>query len=66
MTYATGDLNHDGHVDCTDVAIVKAALGKKTGQAGFDARADVNGDGVVDVRDLALVTQQLPTGTVCK
>ena len=27
VTYATGDLNHDG-VDCADVAIVKAAAAK--------------------------------------
>jgi Dockerin type I domain/Divergent InlB B-repeat domain len=66
VTYATGDLNRDGRVDCTDVAIVKAALGKRSGQAGFDARADVNGDGVVDVRDLSLVSQQLPVGSTCQ
>jgi virginiamycin B lyase len=61
----SADVNGDGKVDCTDVAIVKAALGKKTGQAGFDARADVNHDGIIDVRDLAIVTQALSAGTVC-
>jgi hypothetical protein len=61
-----GDLNHDGLVNCADIAIVKASFGKKTGDPGFDPRADVNGDGVVDIRDLAIVSQFLPAGTVCK
>ena len=60
-----GDLNGDGAVMCTDLAIVKASFGKRTGQAGFDARADVNTDGVVDVRDLSFVARQIPSGTKC-
>ncbi len=60
-----GDLNNDGKVDCADMAIVKASFGKKTGQAGFDARADVNGDGIVNVLDLSIVARQLPLGTTC-
>jgi hypothetical protein len=61
----SGDVNGDGKIDCTDVAIVKASLGKRSGQTGFDARADLNRDGIVDVRDLAIVAQQLPNGTKC-
>jgi hypothetical protein len=61
----TGDANGDNTVDCADLAIVKASLGKRTGQAGFDARADLTGDGLVDARDLAYVSQRLPKGTVC-
>jgi hypothetical protein len=61
----TGDLDGNGAVDCTDVSIVRAALGQRTGQPGFDARADINGDGIVDVRDLAFVSQRLTTGTSC-
>ena len=61
----TGDANGDGMVDCADLAIVKASMGKRTGQAGFDARADLTGDGLVDARDLAYVSQRLPKGTVC-
>jgi hypothetical protein len=57
-----GDVNGDGKIDCTDIAIVKASLGKKT---GFDPRVDLNKDGVVDVRDLAIVAQKLPAGTKC-
>lgn len=60
-----GDVNSDGAVNCADLAIVKAAFGKRTGQPGFDARADVNGDGVVDIRDLSFVSQKLPAGTSC-
>jgi hypothetical protein len=60
-----GDVNGDGQVNCVDIEIVKASFGKKTGQAGFDARADVNHDGVVNVLDLAIVSQKLIPGTKC-
>lgn len=61
----TGDLDGSGAVDCADVAIVRAAFGKRPGDPGFDARADVNGDGIVNVRDLAYVSQRLVPGTSC-
>ncbi len=61
-----GDTTGDGVVDCSDLAIVKASFGTKTGQAGFDPRADLNGDGVVNVIDLATVSKQLPAGTKCQ
>ena len=48
-----GDLNGDGVVNCADLAIIKAALGTKVGDSGFDIRADVNGDGVVNAKDVA-------------
>ena len=60
-----GDANGDGVIDCTDVALVRGKLGKRTGQAGYDAMADVNGDGVIDVRDLTVVSRHLPSGTTC-
>ncbi|KQQ97661.1 hypothetical protein ASF77_04545 [Massilia sp. Leaf139] len=60
-----GDANGDGIVDCADLALVKASLGKRSGQAGFDARADLNGDGIVDLRDVSYVNQRLPKGTSC-
>jgi virginiamycin B lyase len=59
------DVNGDMRIDCTDVSILNASIGKKAGQPGFDARADVNSDGLVDVRDLAIVTQKLAPGTKC-
>jgi hypothetical protein len=60
-----GDLNNDGKVDCSDLAIVKASFGLNLGNAEFDPRADVNGDGVINILDLSIVSRQLPAGTVC-
>jgi beta-lactam-binding protein with PASTA domain len=60
-----GDLNGDGVVNCTDLAIIKVSFGKKVGQAGFDARADVNKDGVVNVLDLSTEARLMPAGTSC-
>jgi hypothetical protein len=59
------DVNGDLKIDCSDVAVVKAALGRRIGQLGFDARVDVNNDGIVDIRDLAAVTQKLAPATSC-
>jgi hypothetical protein len=60
-----GDVNNDGHVDCTDVSLLKAAYGSYRGTAKYDARADINADGVVDIRDLSLLSSKLPAGTKC-
>ncbi len=57
-----GDVNGDGAVNCDDLALIKAALGKRTGRAGYDARADLNKDGVVDARDLVAESQRIPGG----
>jgi trimeric autotransporter adhesin len=65
LPLVAGDVDGDGLVNCTDVAIVKAAYGKRSGQAGFDARADVVKDNLIDARDLAYVTQRLPKGLSC-
>jgi hypothetical protein len=61
-----GDLTGDGLVTCADVAVVRAAFGRRAGQPGFNAWADKVFPGVIDVRDLAFVTQKLPAGTVCQ
>jgi hypothetical protein len=66
FTQLPGDISGDGIVNCADVAIVKAAFGKKTGQTGFDARADAVVDGVINIRDLTTVTRELATGSVCQ
>jgi trimeric autotransporter adhesin len=58
--FIPGDVNSDGVVDCSDLAVIKASFGKRRGEAGFDLRADVNNDGVVDVRDWTFVTQIVP------
>ena len=65
LVFAPGDRNHDGLTDCGDRTMIKQALGKRTGQPGFNSLADTNGDGVINVRDLAFVARQLPAGTVC-
>lgn len=59
------DLNNDASVNCTDVSLVKTAMGKKIGDAGFSALADLNSDNIVNIRDLAMITRQLPAGTSC-
>ena len=52
-------------VNCTDYALVKAQLGKRTGQAGYSANLDVNKDGVINSVDLAMVSRAMPSGTTC-
>ena len=61
-----GDANGDGGVACDDLVVIKASMGKRIGQAGFNPRADVNKDGVVDIRDVSMASKSLPAGTVCK
>ena len=56
--YAPWDVNKDGSVDASDVALVTAALGQ-SGADIIDSRTDVNGDGTVDADDLTLVTENL-------
>ena len=57
-----GDVNGDGSLGCDDYAIIKGVLGKRSGQAGYDARADLNQDGVIDARDLTQVSQRIAGG----
>ncbi len=52
------DVNHDGIVNQSDVAIVKASLLKGT-FSGFNPAADLNNDRIVDVRDVAILLQNL-------
>ena len=59
------DLNNDNSLTCADVGIVKAAMGKKIGDAGYSPTADLNSDNIVNIRDLAMITRQLPAGTTC-
>jgi len=61
-----GDLDGDGGIGCSDIAIVKASFGKVPGQPGYDPRADVNGDGAVDIRDLTFITQRVTIGSRCQ
>ncbi len=52
--YPPWDVNEDGSVNATDVALVTAALGQ-TGNAIVDPHTDVNGDQSVDQTDVDLV-----------
>jgi hypothetical protein len=65
VTGTPGDVNGDGAVDCSDVTAVRAAYGKRAGQAGYNPSADFNGDGFVNIQDLQFVVQHLPAGTSC-
>jgi len=60
-----GDANGDGSISCADLSIVRASLGKRVGQPGFDPRADITGDGVVDIRDLVAVSKNVPQSETC-
>jgi len=61
-----GDVNGDTAVNCSDVAVVRAAMGTRRGYASYVFRADVNNDGVVDLKDVALVSSRLTPGTRCQ
>ncbi len=56
--YAPWDVNKDGSVDASDVALVTAAIGQ-SGADILNSRTDVNRDGTVDNDDLTLVTDNL-------
>lgn len=60
-----GDANGDGSISCADLSIVRASLGKRVGQPGFDPRADITGDGVVDIRDMVAVSKNVPQSETC-
>jgi hypothetical protein len=49
------DVNDDGAIDLSDLALLALAYGSVDGDADFDARVDLNGDGRIDLRDLALL-----------
>jgi len=65
-----GDVNGDGKVDATDLALVNAALGKTPGQPGWNMAADIDpvttgwpvvklANNIVNTLDLALVTANM-------
>jgi hypothetical protein len=51
------DINQDGIVDITDIAIVALAFGSYPGHERWNPDADVNDDGYVDIIDMTLVAQ---------
>jgi hypothetical protein len=65
---AKADINDDLIVDNADLAIVRAAVGKREGQAGYDPRADMDGNRIITIADLSFVQrymgQHVPVPTV--
>jgi hypothetical protein len=49
------DLNGDGRIDITDIAIVGRAYGKSSIDPDYNSKADIDGNGVVDIRDITIV-----------
>jgi len=62
----TGDVNGDGIVNCADLNLVKASLGQRRGEAGYNPQADINRDGVINEEDLTIVVSRLPGGTLAR
>lgn len=56
------DINGDAlpTVSIQDYAAFNASYGKKTGDAGFNARADLNGDGTISIADYGLMLKFCP------
>ena len=65
---AKADINDDLIVDNADLAIARAAVGKREGQAGYDPRADMDGNRIITIADLSFVQrymgQRVTTPTV--
>ena len=49
-----GDVNQDGQVNSTDLALVARAFGSTPGAANWNSDADLNDDGIIDIYDLVL------------
>lgn len=48
-----GDINGDGVIELSDLALLLAAFGTQAGDPGFNASADLDVNGVVELSDLA-------------
>ncbi len=54
-----GDINHDGRLDCADVALLEALYGVTISDPTYDAYADLDRNGVIDAADRALLMARL-------
>ncbi len=54
-----GDLNKDGHINLTDLALLALAWQSKPGDNNWNPLADLNGDGLIDRHDLNMLAQKL-------
>lgn len=59
----TGDVNGDGKVDITDIALVGKHFGTTPSSHNWDARCDLNSDGKVDITDMSIVARAFGTHT---
>jgi hypothetical protein len=50
-----GDIDGDGHVSLTDLAILLSSFGTCAGDRGYGAAADFGGDGCIGLADLAVL-----------
>jgi hypothetical protein len=57
VTLVGPDVNGDGKVDMSDIALAARAFGTVPGDARWNQIADINLDGKVDLRDIALVAR---------
>lgn len=48
----TGDINGDGHVDLTDLALLLASYGACNGDGNYSAAADLDASGCIELADL--------------
>lgn len=56
-----GDIDGDGDVDLSDLAIFLSVFGLCEGAPGFIAAADINGDGCIDLSDLTILLSNFGT-----
>jgi len=54
-----GDVNLDGIVDMTDIALIAYRYGTRKGDAKYNYLCDINGDGQIDLIDLATAARNI-------
>ncbi|MCF7955769.1 MAG: hypothetical protein K9M75_08210 [Phycisphaerae bacterium] len=57
------DLDNDGYVNLSDLAIMSAALGTSAGQANYNSACDLAGDTKIDTADLIALAKNWLAGT---
>jgi uncharacterized MnhB-related membrane protein len=60
MGVLIGDVNGNGAVNASDVALAKSRIGQPVNPATF--RSDTNADGSINATDVALVKSAVGTG----